>query len=97
MTFKNCYIVLSWADNTCDHYSDEFTCNENDLLLHVREFIKQNANDFAEDVVVYVNDEDGYFEYRTKFRHDNVNNHIDDAMDSIEKQMREYIDSQSNN
>jgi len=92
MIFKNCYIVLTWADGTCNRYSDEFTCNENDLLLHIREFIEKNLNDFAEDVDVYVDNEDGYFEYRTKLRNDTINNHIDDVMNSIERQMKKYID-----
>lgn len=92
MTFENCYIVLSRCNGTCSHYSDEFTCNENDLLLHIREFIEKNLNDFAEDVYVYVDNEDGYFEYKTKLRNDIINNHIDDVMNSIERQMKKYID-----
>lgn len=92
MIFENCYIVLSRCDGTWSHYSDEFTCNENDLLLHIREFIEKNLNDFAEDVDVYVDNEDGYFEYRTKLRHDTINNHVDDAVNSIERQMKKYID-----
>ena len=97
MTFENCYVVLSWADGTCNRYSDEFTCNEDDLLLNIRKFIEKNLDDYAEDVAVYVNDEDGYFEYRTKLRHDTINNHIDDVISSIEKQMKKYVDGQSNN
>ena len=31
------------------------------------------------------------FEYRTKLRHDTINNHIDDVISSIEKQMTKYI------
>ena len=97
MTFENCYIVLSWADGTCDRYSDEFTCDEDELLVNVRKFIEKNKNDFAEDIAVYVNDEDGYFEYRTKLRHDTINNHVDEAMKSIVVQIKKYIDEQSNN
>ena len=96
MIFENCYIVLSWANGTCDHYSDDFTCNENDLILHIQEFINKNQDDFAEDIAVYVNDEDGYFEYRTKMRNDTINNHIDDVLDSISKQMKKYIDKHNN-
>lgn len=92
MIFKNCYIVLTWADGTCNRYSDDFTCNEDDLLINVRKFIEKNIDDFAEDIAVFVNDEDGYFEYKTKLRHDTINNHIDDAVNSIERQMKKYID-----
>ena len=42
MTFENCYIVLSWADGTCNRYSDEFTCDEDELLVNVRRFIQKN-------------------------------------------------------
>ena len=52
----------------------------------------KNIDDFAEDIAVFVNDEDGYFEYKTKLRHDTINNHIDDAVNSIERQMKKYID-----
>ena len=96
MTFENCYIVL-WCDNDgWSEYSDEFTCDENELLAEVRKFIEQ-SEDFSENMFVYVNNEDECFEYRVKNRNDSIKKCIDKAIKSIAEQIKKYVDEQENN